>query len=69
MKEAGELSNLIEGVGKKDKRYLGEQRCVCNRLICIVNCVIQDDIIEIKCAKCKRIIRISTHGIKRIDYL
>lgn len=67
MKEAliGEPGNRIEGL----KKYQGEQRCVCNRLICIVNCVIQNDVIEIKCAKCKRIIKITTYGIKQIDYL
>lgn len=40
-----------------------EQRCKCNKLICVT----KDDDIEIKCNKCKRIMVIRTKGIKRID--
>jgi len=48
-----------------DRQLAGEQRCLCHRLICIV----RDDIIEIKCPKCKRLIRIITAGIQGIEYV
>ena len=41
---------------------LQEKRCVCNRLICVLN----GDIIEIKCPKCKRLVKIHTRGIEEI---
>ena len=41
----------------------GEQRCKCNKLICII----KDDDVEIKCNKCKRIMVIRTKGIRRVD--
>lgn len=50
-------NNLISMEEKTD------QRCECNRLLC----VIQGNIIEIKCPKCKRIHRIYTKGIVRIE--
>lgn len=43
----------------------GELRCICNRLICVV----AGDVIEIKCAKCKRLVRIETDGIRRVQFL
>ncbi|MDH7578137.1 MAG: hypothetical protein QHH75_10045 [Bacillota bacterium] len=42
----------------------GELRCVCNRLICVV----AGDVIEIKCSKCKRLVRIETAGIKGVHF-
>jgi phage FluMu protein Com len=42
--------------------FEGEQRCLCNRLVCII----KDDVIEIKCARCKRMTRIYTAGIEDI---
>lgn len=41
---------------------LREKRCVCNRLICVQN----GNVIEIKCPKCKRLVRIRTRGIDEI---
>lgn len=43
--------------------YEGEQRCICNRLVC----VIKGNVVEIKCPKCKRMVRISTSGINSIE--
>ncbi len=43
----------------------GELRCICNRLICVV----VGDAIEIKCPKCKRLVRIETAGIRRVQFL
>lgn len=40
-----------------------EHRCDCNRLLCVID----GDTIEIKCPKCKRITRIYTRGIDRIE--
>lgn len=40
-----------------------ELRCVCNRLICVFN----GNAVEIKCAKCKRLIRIETAGITGVQ--
>lgn len=40
-------------------------RCICNRLVCKID----DDVIEIKCPRCKRLIRIYTGGIGMIEYL
>ncbi|SHE71676.1 hypothetical protein SAMN02745133_00972 [Desulforamulus putei DSM 12395] len=42
---------------------LGEQRCICKKLIC----EIKNNVIEIKCNKCKRFIRIITKGIDDIQ--
>jgi phage FluMu protein Com len=39
-------------------------RCLCNRLLCIRS----GNNIEIKCNKCKRILRIETTGIIRMSY-
>ncbi len=41
----------------------GNLRCICNRLICKIDA----DIIEVKCARCKRIIQIHTNGIDKIE--
>lgn len=43
----------------------GELRCICHRLLC----KIKDNVIEIKCAKCKRLIYIHTSEISKIEYL
>lgn len=40
-------------------------RCLCNKLLCTRS----GNIIEIKCNKCKRILRIETAGIIRMTYL
>ncbi len=39
-------------------------RCLCNRLICVY----ENNVIEIKCGKCKRVIRIFVEGITNITY-
>lgn len=56
MGEAGCAPERSEG----DRKDL---RCVCNRLICVFN----GNSIEIKCAKCKRLIRIETAGITEVQ--
>lgn len=54
--EAGCTPERSEG-GQEDLR------CVCNRLICVFN----GNAVEIKCAKCKRLIRIETAGITEVQ--
>lgn len=51
------------GLKTKEEPLEGEQRCICNKLIC----EIKDNVIEIKCNKCKRFIRIITKGIDDIQ--
>ena len=41
-----------------------EVRCLCNRLLFVVN----GENIEIKCPKCKRMVVISTNGIKDVTF-
>ncbi|MDH7578139.1 MAG: Com family DNA-binding transcriptional regulator [Bacillota bacterium] len=55
----------IISAAEKNSELQGELRCICNRLICKV----QDGAIEIKCPKCKRLIKISVSSIKQIEYL
>ncbi len=57
----GSLSDV--STNEEGLLYEGEQRCICNRLICII----KGDVVEIKCPKCKRMLRIFTGGIKRIE--
>lgn len=54
-------AQVFEHVGCEDG-FEGKQRCLCNRLICII----EDSVIEIKCARCKRMTRIYTAGIEDI---
>ncbi|MHB9145032.1 MAG: hypothetical protein ACYC5Y_06810 [Symbiobacteriia bacterium] len=39
-----------------------EQRCRCNKLICVIN----GDVVEIRCNKCKRMTYIYTRGIEGV---
>lgn len=57
---------LTVEAGSTPERGEGKQedlRCVCNRLICVFN----GNAVEIKCAKCKRLIRIETVGITGVQ--
>jgi phage FluMu protein Com len=53
----------VPASNEKQQTYKGEQRCICNRLICII----KGDVIEIKCPKCKRMMEIVTKGINYIE--
>lgn len=39
-----------------------EQRCLCNKLTCVIN----GDVVEIRCNKCKRMTYIYTRGIEGV---
>jgi hypothetical protein len=56
-------NNKAEISTEENLLYEGEQRCICNRLVCVV----KGNVVEIKCPKCKRMVRISTSGINRIE--
>lgn len=50
------------GAPAVSERSENEVRCICKRLVF----VFEKEEIQIKCNKCKRIIRIETKGINRI---
>jgi len=52
-----------QGVQPEAKTQGEPVRCLCNKLISIR----YDNVIEIKCNKCKRMVTIHTHGIDRIE--
>ena len=61
--EAAVHSTSIPVASERHPLYEGEQRCICNRLLCII----KGDVIEIKCPKCKRMLKIATKGIEQIE--
>jgi phage FluMu protein Com len=63
--KAETAARSLSDIPANEKRLLygGEQRCICNRLICII----KGDVVEIKCPKCKRILEIFTKGIIHIE--
>ncbi len=57
------LVGEAEYTQERDEGDQEDLRCVCNRLICVFN----GNAIEIKCAKCKRLVRIETAGITEVQ--
>lgn len=51
-----------EHIESKTEEFL-QQRCVCNKLLCVIN----ENNVEIKCNKCKRLMVIKTAGIEGIE--